>query len=226
MKTKFAGLVLETFFLLAVLLVTPLRAQFAYVANQEGNNVSAYSIGSNGALMPVPGSPFAADSGAVSVAVDPTGKFAYVANNFANNVSGYSIASNGALTPVPGSPFAGGGFSVAVDPTAQFVYVANGSAVSAYNIASNGDLTPVPGSPFAAAGAFSSWRLAVDPTGKFVYVTNNSGPPSGNTVSGYSIASNGALTPVPGSPFATGFAPYGVAVDPNGQVRLRDKQQR
>jgi DNA-binding beta-propeller fold protein YncE len=107
-------------------LAAPLRAQFAYVANQTGN-VSAYSISSNGALVPVPGSPFAARFGAISVAVDPTGKFAYVANGGDNTVSAYSIGSNGALTPVPGSPFAAGRIpnSVAVDPTGKFAYVAN-----------------------------------------------------------------------------------------------------
>jgi hypothetical protein len=51
-----------------VCLVAPLRAQFAYVTNESGNNVSAYSIGANGALTPVPGSPFLAGSLPVSVA--------------------------------------------------------------------------------------------------------------------------------------------------------------
>ena len=41
-----------------VLLAAPLRAQFVYVANEIGDNVSAYSIATNGALTPVPGSPF------------------------------------------------------------------------------------------------------------------------------------------------------------------------
>ena len=45
--------------------------------------------------------------------------------------------------------------------------------------------------------------MAVDPTGKFVYVVNDGGG-LGGSVSGYSIGSNGALTPVPGSPFAAG----------------------
>jgi hypothetical protein len=43
-------------------LAAPLHAQFAYVANEGSNNVSAYSIASNGALTPVPRSPFAAGS--------------------------------------------------------------------------------------------------------------------------------------------------------------------
>jgi hypothetical protein len=57
-----------------VWLAAPLRAQFAYVANFNGGTISAYSIAANGALVPVPGSPFAAGGAPSSVAVDPTGK--------------------------------------------------------------------------------------------------------------------------------------------------------
>jgi 6-phosphogluconolactonase len=208
-----------------VCLAAPLHAQFVYVANGGGNNVSAYSIGANGSLTPVPGSPFAAELNPFSVAVDPTGKFAYVANLFSNNVSAYSIGANGALTPVPGSPFLAGSsgpFSVAVDPTGKFAYVANSGGfvggfpfngnVSAYSIGANGALTPVPGSPFAAE-LKNPFSVAVDPTGKFAYVADM----DGNNVSAYSIGANGALTPVPGSPFAAGIFPASVAVDPTGK---------
>ena len=104
-----------------VCLAAPLRAQFAYVANLTSNTVSAYSIGANGALTPVPGSPFATFA-PTSVAVDPKGKFAYAANSGDGNVSAYSIGANGALTPVPGSPFAAGSapFSVATTPLVPF----------------------------------------------------------------------------------------------------------
>jgi hypothetical protein len=71
-----------------VLLAAPLRAQFAYVANFLSNNVSAYSIGSSGALTPIPGSPFAAGFNPSSVAVDPMGRFAYVANSDSSNFPG------------------------------------------------------------------------------------------------------------------------------------------
>src|SRR5438876_269778 len=65
------------------LLVTPLRAQFVYVGSESFfNNIWAYSIGSNGTLTPVPGSPFAGGAEPFSVAVDPTAKFVYVANYF------------------------------------------------------------------------------------------------------------------------------------------------
>ena len=56
--------------------------KFAYVANwaiRSGSNVSAYSIGANGASDAVPGSPFAAGA-RPSPWPGPDGKFAYVAN--------------------------------------------------------------------------------------------------------------------------------------------------
>jgi 6-phosphogluconolactonase len=200
-----------------VCLVAPLQAQFAYVANSGSSNVSAYRIGANGTLTPVPGSPFATGSYPQSVAVDPTGEFAYVANSGSSNVSAYRIGANGALTSVPGSPFAVGAppNAVAVDPTGKFAYVTNPSPsneISAYSIGANGVLTPVPGSPFAT-GSYDDLSVAVDPTGKFVYAANA----RNNDVSAYGIGANGALTPVPGSPFKAGSLPLSVAVDPTAK---------
>ena len=69
-------------------------AQFVYVTNGGDKTVSAYSIAASGALVPVPGSPFAAGFNPVSVAVDPTGKFAYVANvSFGNGAPSRPTAS-------------------------------------------------------------------------------------------------------------------------------------
>ena len=63
---------------------------FAYAANFNSNNVSAYTIDAiSGALKKVKGSPFAAGIEASSVTIEPTGRFAYVANFGANNVSAY-----------------------------------------------------------------------------------------------------------------------------------------
>jgi 6-phosphogluconolactonase len=198
-----------------ICLAAPLRAQFAYEANVSSSNVWGYSIGANGALTPVPGSPFAAGiGGGSSMALDPAGKFAYVVGN--NNVSAFSIGANGALTQLTslGSPFATGNnaVSVTVDRTGRFVYVANGgdNTVSAYSISAGGGLTPVPGSPFAT-GRFP-FSVAVEPTGKFVYVAN-----VGGNVSAYSIGARGALTPIPGSPFAAGGQPSFVTFTPTGK---------
>jgi 6-phosphogluconolactonase (cycloisomerase 2 family) len=100
------------------LMAGSLQAEFAYVANDGSNNISAYHIAENGALTPVAGSPFIAGSAPRSVAVDLLGRFVYVANFSSSDISAYRIAPNGALTAVSGSPFTGVGYpaSVAVRP--------------------------------------------------------------------------------------------------------------
>ena len=74
------------------------------------------------------GSPFAAGTDPLGMAVDPTGKFAYVPNVGSDNISAYTIdATSGALTPMTGSPFSAGrgAYAVAIDPSGKFAYVAN-----------------------------------------------------------------------------------------------------
>ena len=51
--------------------------KFAYAVNFRSNNVSAYSIGTDGALRPVAGSPVAAGFNPNSVAITPLVPFAY-----------------------------------------------------------------------------------------------------------------------------------------------------
>jgi 6-phosphogluconolactonase len=107
--------------------------------------------------------------------------------------------------------------------TAGFAYVATITSVtgigniSAYDIdATTGALTPVPGSPFAVGSVSSS--VAVSPNGRFAYVAAVNPFTGMGNVSAYTInATTGALTPVPGSPFAAGLASSSVAVSPNGQ---------
>jgi 6-phosphogluconolactonase (cycloisomerase 2 family) len=61
-------------------------------------------------------------------------------------------------------------------------------------------------------GAAAPSNVVVSPNGSFLYVSNQ----GSNNVSAYTIGGTGALTPVTGSPFASGTAPSSVAVSPNG----------
>ena len=204
--------------------------RFAYVVNMATNNcpntcpdsnVSAYTIDSStGALKAVDGSPFAAGRIPSSVTVDPLGRFAYVANSGDATVSAYSInTSTGALSAVAGSPFASGQIptSVTVDPSGRFAYVLNHNVgtVSAYSInSSTGALSEISGSPFGAG--IDAGSVRVDPSGRFVYVAdacNASRYCLKGTVSAYAInSSTGALSAVPGSPFAAGNSAGSVAI--------------
>lgn len=212
------------------LAIDPL-GEFVYVANHGSNNISAYLIAGAsgpqfcssasppaGGLCPLTGSPFAAGTGPVAVAVDPLDRFVYVVNATSGNVSGYSIccSSNilvGSMTPVPGSPFAAGTNpqSVVVEPTGRFAYVAGGPPgspgfVSAFSIdTTSGALTPISGSPFAVGTNPAS--LTVDISGQFVYVANS----GSNDVSILKIdPTTGALTAIAGSPFAAGTTPKAI----------------
>ena len=206
-----------------------LSGKFAYVANSSSNNVWAYTINSaSGALSLVAGTPFAAPAGPKAVAVDPSGKFVYVTGSKSNSAAAYSLnPTTGALTQLaPGkfrtrvspSSIALSAGSAAVTYTPKFAYVANQTTdnVSAFSVsATTGALGPVPGSPFSFPQPFTDpYAAAVDPSSRFLYVVGN----GSKEVWGFTIdPSDGALTSVGGTPFATGRGPTSVAVDPSGR---------
>jgi 6-phosphogluconolactonase (cycloisomerase 2 family) len=64
---------------------------FAYVANYDSNNISAYSIATGTGLLNLIGT-YPAGSGPVFVGVDPTGNYAFVANEKSDDVSIYAIS--------------------------------------------------------------------------------------------------------------------------------------
>jgi 6-phosphogluconolactonase (cycloisomerase 2 family) len=154
----------------------------------------------------------------------PPPKFVYTTEYKAGQVAGYVVnPQSGALTPTGQSPVWAhwGPTSIASDSGGYRLYVANqGSAdVSAYFIdRDDGYLTPVPGANFPTGGW--STEIAVHPSNQYVYVTtvNNPGgpPPNENTITAFSVASDGALEPVPGSPFVTSSSCYALALTPNG----------
>jgi probable HAF family extracellular repeat protein len=201
--------------------------RFAYVANFQGNNVSAFKMDqSTGGLLPI--ASYAAGSNPDAVTVDPLGKFVYVANLSSNDVSGYAInQTTGALTQITGSPFTTGSGprSLAVDPNERFVYVANqgSSNIWGYTInATSGALSPLGTSPYAVGDAGLT-SVAVAPTGAQVYVAGNGG------IYAYSINQNsedfgggfpptdlyGQLTLIQGSPSGGGYSEF-VTVDYTG----------
>jgi DNA-binding beta-propeller fold protein YncE len=97
--------------------VTCISKQFAYVANQASNNVSAYTINAATGELTAIGSPVAAGTNPYSIAIDPRSKFAYVANQASNNVSAYTInAATGELTAI-GSPVPAGSGPVSIVTT-------------------------------------------------------------------------------------------------------------
>jgi 6-phosphogluconolactonase len=85
------------------------KTTYLYVARSgSSGGLAVYSIGANGVLNSVTGSPFAAGAQPFSVVLDNSGKYVYVANGSDANISGYLIGTGSVLTALAGSPYASG----------------------------------------------------------------------------------------------------------------------
>ncbi|HEY1940373.1 MAG TPA: beta-propeller fold lactonase family protein [Candidatus Angelobacter sp.] len=193
------------------LTVSP-NAGFLYVSNGTAGTISGFSIGANGTLAELAGSPFPVGAGATvaGLTIDSKGQFLYAADSANNKIASFSI-SGGVLAAVAGSPFSAGTtpVSVALDSTASFLYSANKGSndVSAYKV-SSGVLTQLPGSPFAviptgSIGIPQPSFLTVDVTNTFLYVADF----GSSNISVFGRAPDGTLGLITDSPFPLSVAP-------------------
>ncbi len=195
--------------------------KFAYVANNGDGTISAYTIDPNsGQLTAVAGSPVPDGTGPAAVSLAPNGKFAFSASDNGTKIHAFTIdQTSGKLTEVANSPYTVQGFSVgsafpdiAVDSNSAHLYLASAgdAKVAAFAIdATTGQLTAL---PTVVAGAGAGAIPAFSPDGKYLYVMDT----SANAVSGYTIESDGSLTPM-GSTFPTGAGPTWISFTPDGK---------
>jgi 6-phosphogluconolactonase (cycloisomerase 2 family) len=134
----------------------------------------------------------------------------------ASGIYGWSIdSSDGSLTALSGFPMlmqlnlsvdATGTYQMTSDPAGKFLFISstgqNEILVFAID-SSTGALTAVPGSPFSTVtmGGFEPGNIATDGLGRFLYACIES-EDGGTEFFGYTIGTTGALTLIPGSPFA------------------------
>ena len=185
---------------------------FVYTNNNGSvNTVSAFSVGANGVLTPVPGSPFPtggtggpSPTGSTQIITTLAKHFVYVTNagssSQSSTISAFSIdPSTGKLTLVPGSPFpsgAGGIGGLAITPDDQYLVITNDSLaqIAVDNIGTDGTLTAVPGSPFAGSQALlQTADPKVTPDGKFLAVSSVTNIGAG-VVAMFNLTSAGAVS--------------------------------
>lgn len=190
------------------------QGKFAFVNDLTDGKILAYSVGNDGSLTPVSGSPFLVPAGGlpVNLIITNDGNFLY-APLIPTGIAAFAVnRSTGALSNVVGSPFATTNqpFSLAIGANAKFIYSIGGSnnEIEAFTIDGNsGALTALPGSPFATPSQLSS--LTVDNSGKFLYATVGPSTLSESAILGFAIDSSaGGLTPLAGSPYSS--APFPV----------------
>jgi len=113
---------------------------FLFVA-EINTGLRELSIGTNGTLNEISGSPYAVGTGPTGVSLDVTGSYVYVANKGSNNISAFTLtAASGKLTAIAGSPFSSGGLlpiALINDNSKKYVAVINSGSNGSNN---NSDL--------------------------------------------------------------------------------------
>jgi 6-phosphogluconolactonase len=138
------------------------------------------------------------------------GTLLYASDPNNNAIDAYGAnSSDGRLTTIMGSPFSLGtglgspaGLLYANNYSGSYLYVGDtNGTVAAFSVAPGGALTALSGSPFPAgfAPVNLAWSYNSYAGASFLYAADF----SGGGIYGFTIDSNGALTPVAGSPFAT-----------------------
>jgi 6-phosphogluconolactonase (cycloisomerase 2 family) len=185
-------------------LVTSPNGAFLYTSNPNTNLITAFAVATNGTITrlgttsPSKGSP-------VFLTFDSSGNFLCAVNGGGalggGSVSVFNVSPTGGLTEVSGSPFTAGSTPVSATFSRGVLYVVNqtSSSLSAFALnISTGQLTEIKGSPYPL-GTRPVWASpAVH--GTFLVVTNSASG-TGGSISVFSVANDGTLTPVSSSPF-------------------------
>lgn len=193
----------------------------SYDSTASAGYIFGFSVGSNGVLTPLSGSPYAAGMQPSAIAADPTGSFVYVTDSSKADVLGFSVAASGAaagsLTPLTSGNGGSNAFSAGNQPSAivfnpsfPFAYVANSidSTVTAYSV-SNGKLTAIA----QYATGTQPVAIGIDPsTNRFLFTANF----LGSNVSGFALnTSDGTLLLSQDSPYGASPQPVAVAAIPH-----------
>ncbi len=206
--------------------------KLVYVSNAVSNDVSGFSVNpSTGRLALVPGSPFptgGSGHGGIALACTPDGQFLTAANSGSSDITVFRIGSDGALTPIVGAPFSTGSIpgGIKVSPDGNFLAAAlvGINAMAMFSIAPDGTLVPVPGSPFPGATVGTLTGVDINCASGVLFGGSSA---VATTVNVFDIASNGALTALPDSPFTPGVGTNSnvVLLSPNERLLFVSNQQ-
>jgi 6-phosphogluconolactonase (cycloisomerase 2 family) len=183
-----------------------------YTNNYSEKQLAAFSIGSDGLLTPLTGSPFPVPDYLDAMAIAPDGRFMVTAFDFDNLIGTFSLGADGtpslANPPIPaavnGAP--------AITPDGRFAYAPNEpNGLLAYAIGAGGALTKI-GDTFGAARTV---HPAITPDGRFLLAPDI----AGGAIERLAIQADGSLMPLGSTPLGFKGA-YVVRITPDGRFAV------
>lgn len=195
--------------------------KFLYAANSGENDVSVFEVATTGALTEQTPR-IAVGTAPTLIAMDPAGNFLYVGNTGQQpSISVFQIDStHGTLSPVAQPPSTGNTAYIGLTPinmtvSANNVLYVTGQGLQGYVLAfplNNGVLgTPPPGTPYLAGNNPYGLTTISASGANYLYTANK----LDNSISEFSIASDGSLTALAGSPISISFTgPTALLTDP------------
>jgi 6-phosphogluconolactonase (cycloisomerase 2 family) len=166
-------------------------------------------------LTPVAGSPFDVGGLAGPVSFSPSGQLLASANDIDGTVSMMTVGPGGALSPVPGSPFeADEPLDVTFSPSGGLLAIPEpeASSVAMLSVAGDGSLTRIEPT-FSTGTGTQPLNVAFGPSGGLLAAADGV-----DAVSLFSVAANGVLTLLPGSPVTTDGPAVDVKFSPSGSL--------
>ncbi len=182
---------------------SPAGGFLATASDNSNGPVSVYPVAANGTLGTAHNSVTGTVNTPVQVAFSPNGQLVAAANEgpvaSRNLVSVFSVGSSGSLSAVtePSLPDHSTQESVAFSPSGGLLAAVNDDqTVTLYAVAANGVLSQLSNTPTGS----EPFSVAFSPNGKLLAVANG----ADGTVSVFSVAADGTLMDVAGSPYSTG----------------------
>lgn len=212
------------------------QGKFLYAVIEDTQQIFGFQIGSGGTLTALGGFPVPI-TGLTGIArtsynqqvviTNPAGTLLFIDQFIPEQIFVYQVSSTGSLTAAQGSPFSTLGQTLepqnmAMDGLGKYLYVSedsgdhSGAFVAGYSVSSTGVLTAIANTYFW--GQIPIWEMHGEPSGK--YMVGISGKTASiygsddDNIYVYAIGSDGSLSAVSGSPFATKYAPFNIAVQP------------
>lgn len=195
--------------------------KFLYAVNSGENDVSFFKVAISGSLTEVTPR-YPVGTAPTLIAMDPAGTFLYVGNTGQQpSISVFSINSDGSLSPVIQPPSTSNTAYIGLTPlnmvvSSNNVLYVTGQGLQGYVAAfplSNGVLgTPPPQSPYLVGNNPYGLVTFSSSGASYLYTANK----LDDSISEFSIASNGALTALPRNPISISFTgPTALLINPS-----------